>query len=297
MSTQHSGGAGTVVYSLKTPRIHIVKVTVSLAALRAAQEEEVLRFIRFQLEFSQMFRQQQDNMEVTAHCLRLVMLLLILLNGHVHNSAFRIIPTKLQLFQYESVSFHCEGLDGSTQLRGIRNTEGFLSVCDFREKTTASCTIDRAYRADSGEYWCETKGGKRSNIVSVTVIAGPVILESPVLPVMEGDSVILRCRMNTSLSVVTYFYKDSVKILVANSSTGEITIRSVSKSDEGLYKCYISDVGESPQSLLIIKELHAETSSSSHHFIQVFLFLRTVFTIVMVALLLLLVGLLHFRKL
>ncbi|KAK2899553.1 hypothetical protein Q8A73_012682 [Channa argus] len=71
MSTQHSGGAGTVVYSLKTPRIHIVKVTVSLAALRAAQEEEVLRFIRFQLEFSQMFRQQQDNMEVTAHCLRL----------------------------------------------------------------------------------------------------------------------------------------------------------------------------------------------------------------------------------
>ncbi|XP_067380129.1 uncharacterized protein [Channa argus] len=205
-----------------------------------------------------MFRQQQDNMEVTAHCLRLVMLLIILLNGRVHNSAFRIIPTKLQLFQYESVSFQCEGLDGSTQLRGIRNTEGFLSVCNSNETATTSCTIDRAYLTDSGEYWCETKGGNKSNIVSITVTGGRFI---------------------------------------ANSSTGEIIIHRVSKSDEGLYKCNISDVGESPQSLLIIKEPHKDTSSSSDDFIHVYLVLRTVFTIVMVALLLLLVGLLHFGKL
>ncbi|XP_067380133.1 carcinoembryonic antigen-related cell adhesion molecule 20-like isoform X2 [Channa argus] len=198
------------------------------------------------------------------------------------------------LFQYESVSFHCEGLDDSTQLRGIRNTEGFLSVCDSNETATASCTIDRAYRADSGEYWCETKEGKRSNIVNITVTAGPVILESPVLPVMEGDNVTLGCRIKrTSFNIFPSFYKDGR--FIANSSTGEIIIHSVSKSDEGLYKCNISDVGESPQSLLIIKELHKDTSSSSDHFIHVFFVLRTLFT--MVALLLLLVGLLHFGKL
>ncbi|XP_067380130.1 carcinoembryonic antigen-related cell adhesion molecule 20-like isoform X3 [Channa argus] len=190
----------------------------------------------------------------------------------------------------------CEGLDGSTQLRGIRNTEGFLSVCNSNETATTSCTIDRAYLTDSGEYWCETKGGNKSNIVSITVTAGPVILESPVLPVMEGGCVTLSCRIKTtSFNIFPSFYKGGR--FIANSSTGEIIIHRVSKSDEGLYKCNISDVGESPQSLLIIKEPHKDTSSSSDDFIHVYLVLRTVFTIVMVALLLLLVGLLHFGKL
>ncbi|KAF3698139.1 High affinity immunoglobulin gamma Fc receptor I [Channa argus] len=314
-------------------------------------------------------------MEVTAHRFRLVILLIILLSGRVHTSAFHIVPNKLQLFQYESVSFHCEGLDGSTQLRGIRNTEGFLSVCDSNKTTTLFCTIDRAYQADSGEYWCETKGGKRSNNVSITVTAGSVVLNSPVLPVIEGDNVTLRCSNKNLSSLTAYFYKDerlirtsitgnmtihsvsrshegfykcasgteespvnpltvrggdlilesphlpvtegeiitlrctiktlSIKfpavfykdsVFIGTSSTGNLTIHSVYKHHEGLYTCNIFGVGESAGSWLTVIARHRDVCPCSDPLLCVVLLLRTVFTIVMVPLLLLLVGLLHCGK-
>ncbi|XP_074480055.1 high affinity immunoglobulin gamma Fc receptor I-like [Sebastes fasciatus] len=241
-----------------------------------------------------MLRQQQDDMEVTALCFRLIILVFILLSAQVQNrdAAFRIVPIRLQFFEYESVHFHCEGLDGSTQLRGIRNGEEFISACNERT-LVLSGTILRAYPADAGEYWCETDGGERSDGVNITVTAGSVILESPVLPVTEGNDVTLSCRNKTTSSNLTAdFYKDG--LLIRSSSTGEMTIHSVSWSDEGLYKCDISGAGGSPESRLA---LHRETCPSSDHFIHVVLVLRTVSTIVMVALLLLLVGLLHCGKL
>ncbi|XP_042257691.1 Fc receptor-like protein 5 [Thunnus maccoyii] len=201
-----------------------------------------------------MLRQQQDSMEVTAFCIRLSIFILLSVDVQNSDAAFRIIPTKLQLFQYESVSFHCEGLNDSSQLRGIRNTEGFISACNITSISTVSCTIQKAYPADSGEYWCETKEGKKSNRVNITITVGSVILESPVIPVMEGDCVTLHCRNKTTSSHLTAdFYKNG--LFMRSSSTGEITIHSVSKSDEGLYKCNTSDVGESPESRLTVRVL------------------------------------------
>uniref|UniRef100_A0A3B5B7Z8 Ig-like domain-containing protein n=1 Tax=Stegastes partitus TaxID=144197 RepID=A0A3B5B7Z8_9TELE len=108
------------------------------------------------------------------------------------------------------------------------------------------------YQADSSEYWCETEGGDRINLSANDqrcVPAGSVILDSPVLPVTEGDCVTLRCRsQKTSFDVAADFYKDG--LLVGSSSAGEMVLHSVSGSDEGLYKCSISSVGESPQSWL-----------------------------------------------
>ena len=85
--------------------------------------------------------------------------------------------------------------------------------------------------------------------------AGPVILESPVLPVMEGDDVTLSCKnintMTFSSNLTTDFYKNG--FLMATSSTGNITIHNISKSDEGFYKCNISGVGQSPDSWLAVR--------------------------------------------
>ncbi|XP_067435913.1 putative high affinity immunoglobulin gamma Fc receptor IB [Thunnus thynnus] len=249
-----------------------------------------------QLHFCLMLRQQHDSMEVTAFCIRLSVFILLSVDVQNSDAAFRIIPTKLQVFQYESVSFHCEGLDDSSQLEGIRDTKEFISACNITSTSTVSCTIPRVYLADSGEYWCETKGGKKSNRVNITVTTGSVILESSVVPVMEGDCVTLRCRYKTTSSHLTAdFYKNG--LFMRSSSTGEITIHSVSKSDEGFYKCNTSDVGESPESRLTVRALDRETCPSSDHSFYVLLLLRTVFTIVMVVLLLLLVGLLHCGKL
>ncbi|KAL7375023.1 hypothetical protein ABVT39_010885 [Epinephelus coioides] len=164
-------------------------------------------------------------------------------------AALRLVATRLQLFEYQSVRFTCEGLNVSAGFR-VRNTEEFISKCSNDTETpTVTCTIDFAFVSDSGEYWCEG-GGRRSNSVSISVTAGSVILESPVSPVTEGDDVTLRCRNKTTSSNTADFFKDGR--LIRSSSTGEMTISSMSKSDEGLYRCHISGAGESPESRLTV---------------------------------------------
>ena len=82
--------------------------------------------------------------------------------------------------------------------------------------------------------------------------ADSVILESPVLPVMDGNNVTLSCRKkNTSSNLTADFYKDG--LLIGSSSTGEMIIYRVSKSDEGNYKCRMSGAGESPENWLAVR--------------------------------------------
>ncbi|XP_028461956.1 low affinity immunoglobulin gamma Fc region receptor II-like isoform X1 [Perca flavescens] len=232
-------------------------------------------------------------MEVTSLCIRLLLNVLLLLAAHGHHSYVKkgdaaflsIIPTRLQFFEYESLSFTCEGFTGSAKWRGVRNIKEYIPTCSNSTVTsTVTCTISSAFETDSGEYWCEAEGGERSNTINITVTAGSVILESPALPVMEGDAVTLRCRNNTSsANLPAVFSKDG--LFIGSSSVGKITIHSVYKSHEGLYKCNISGVGESAESWLAVRVLHKDT-------------LRIVLTAVMVALLLLLlVGLLNCGKL
>ena len=93
----------------------------------------------------------------------------------------RISPNRLQHFQFESVSFECGGMDGSAQLKRIKSGEDIGAECDTIKKTStgSSCTVDRAYPTDNGEYWCETEGGQRSNSVNITVTGRFVVFLIP----------------------------------------------------------------------------------------------------------------------
>ncbi|XP_019122626.2 low affinity immunoglobulin gamma Fc region receptor II-a-like [Larimichthys crocea] len=244
-------------------------------------------------------------MEVRALCIRLLMDVLMLLvepvhPNHTQESGFaQIIPTRLQLFEYTFVSFNCEGLRAPSGWTVMRNTNSKVSECvsTWKTATGSICAIKPAYQTDSGEYWCEA-GGERSNAVNITVTAGSVILESPAVPVTEGAAVTLRCRSKRISSThIADFYKDG--LFIGSSFTGEKIIQHVSKSDEGLYKCSISDSGESAESRLAVRELHRETSPSPHHpdtECHTYLIMRTVFTVLLVALLLVVVGQLHCGK-
>ncbi|CAI5660797.1 unnamed protein product [Oreochromis niloticus] len=104
---------------------------------------------------------------------------------------------------------------------------------------------------DAAVYWCESREGPISNMVNLTVTGGSVILQSPVLPVMEGDDVTLLCKTKTTPSnLPAAFYKDGS--LIRKQPTGHMTIQHVSRSDEGLYKCDISGHGESPSSWITV---------------------------------------------
>ncbi|XP_039465525.1 Fc receptor-like B isoform X2 [Oreochromis aureus] len=101
------------------------------------------------------------------------------------------------------------------------------SCSNTNEKTAtgSSCSIKNIYTDDSGEFICETEGGEKSNIINISVTAGSLILESPTVPVMEGEAVTLTCRnKTTSSSFTAEFYKDGLPI--SNSSTGYMDLTS-----------------------------------------------------------------------
>ena len=78
-----------------------------------------------------------------------------------------------------------------------------------------------------------------------------MILESPVLPVKEGDNVTLRCTKKKSTSDIADFYKDGH--LIRTDYKGNLIIHNVSRSHEGLYKCNIAGAGESPENWLAVR--------------------------------------------
>ncbi|KAM7366601.1 hypothetical protein PAMP_016031 [Pampus punctatissimus] len=171
-------------------------------------------------------------------------------------ASLRVLPNRSQFLQYESLVVSCREVGDSSQWNVKRNRSTTINEdcpTSWNRRNESDCVINALYLSDTGMYWCESGAGECSAAVNITVTTGPVILESPAVPVMQGHNVTLCCKntMTSSSNLTTDFYKDG--FLMATSSTGNMTIHSVSKSDEGLYKCYISGVGESPGSWLTVR--------------------------------------------
>ncbi|KAM6960409.1 low affinity immunoglobulin gamma Fc region receptor II-a-like [Tautogolabrus adspersus] len=233
------------------------------------------------------FGVQTVNMEVGGLCIKLLVHMSFLLCAHVQDVDSLILrpePNRLQFFEYDPLTFHCEGAHDWTGLKIVHLSKGELLTCKTTEPSTRSCTVPNLYLEDNGPYWCESGDGKRSDIISITVSAGPVILESPI-SVVEGETVTLHCRHKMTSPILSAdFYKDGHLI---GSSKGNIRIPIFSKRDEGFYKCNISGGGESAESLMAVQENQREPDSSS----------STPWIVITVLLvLLLLVGLLHLGK-
>ncbi|XP_022625058.1 low affinity immunoglobulin gamma Fc region receptor II-like [Seriola dumerili] len=172
-----------------------------------------------------------------------------------NTAGLTVSPSSSQLFEGDSVSLSCEEDDSSAGWRLRRNTTRETRTqcgADWGESAGSSCNITHIVPQDSGVYWCESREGATSNSISITVTGGAVILQSPVLPVMEGHDVTLHCKTKTPPSnLPAAFYKDGSLI---KETTGHMTIHHVDKSDEGLYSCDITGHGESPPSWITVTE-------------------------------------------
>ncbi|XP_034532684.1 uncharacterized protein LOC117807479 isoform X2 [Notolabrus celidotus] len=170
-------------------------------------------------------------------------------------SSLTVSPNRSQFFKYESLSLSCEENRNSSGWRVRAKTVRGVSECglDWGSIQASSCIITEAYQWNSGVYWCESPSGETSSAVNITVTDNNVILESPLHPVMEGESVTLRCttQSNSSSLQASSFMKDRSRFHEA--ITGQITIPAASKSDEGLYMCVITDVGASTESWLSVR--------------------------------------------
>ncbi|XP_073331587.1 Fc receptor-like protein 5 [Pagrus major] len=169
-------------------------------------------------------------------------------------ASLKMSPDSSQLFKGQSVSLRCEedgSSDGWTVKRNMTKTGDTRTQCgpDWGRKAGSSCIISYIDPLDSGVYWCESTEGAASTSINITVSGGAVILQSPVLPVMEGDDVTLTCTTKTS-NLSAGFYKDGS--FIRTEPTGHMTIHHVSRSDEGLYKCHTREHGESPPSWITV---------------------------------------------
>uniref|UniRef100_A0AAZ1X8J6 Ig-like domain-containing protein n=1 Tax=Oreochromis aureus TaxID=47969 RepID=A0AAZ1X8J6_OREAU len=195
--------------------------------------------------------------ETSVLCL---LFLISLLSCTTNQARLTVSPSSSQFFKGDFVSLSCEEDDSSAGWTLRRNTsKGQRTQCGdtWGKPAGSSCTITMMLH-DSGVYWCESREGPISNMVNLTVTGGSVILQSPVLPVMEGDDVTLLCETKTTPSnLPAAFYKDGS--LIRKQPTGHMTIQHVSRSDEGLYKCDISGHGESPSSWITVTDKHTTT--------------------------------------
>ncbi|XP_076737127.1 sialoadhesin isoform X2 [Maylandia zebra] len=191
-----------------------------------------------------------------------LLFLMSLLSWATNHARLTVSPSSSQFFKGDFVSLSCEEDDSSAGWTLRRNTsKQHRTQCgdEFGRLDGILCIINHIVLLDSGVYWCESREGPISNMVNLTVTGGSVILQSPVLPVMEGDDVTLLCKTKTTPSnLPAAFYKDGS--LIRKQPTGHMTIQHVSRSDEGLYKCDISGHGESPSSWITVTDAGSPTS-------------------------------------
>ncbi|XP_014186399.1 high affinity immunoglobulin epsilon receptor subunit alpha isoform X2 [Haplochromis burtoni] len=240
-------------------------------------------------------------MEVRFPTIRILLNVLLLLvtvaefsDSQTHNSGFpQVVPNRQQFFQSEPIAISCEGQNGLIGWRVMKKINGGVRPCASNWETSIGpCKIINAYPStDSGEYWCEHGGIQKRNSVNITVtdLESHVILEIPAQPVMQGENVTLHCRKKDANSSYTAkFYKNGIS--TGSSSSGNIMIPTVSKSDEGLYKCSIPDAGESPESWLTVG------SHPTVPYLEIYLVLCIGLGVLLVVILLILVGVFQCNK-
>ncbi|XP_052445623.1 sialoadhesin [Carassius gibelio] len=166
-----------------------------------------------------------------------------------------VSPRRTQHFTDVSLSLSCEDQNNSSGWTVRRYTDRWgLKYCSSSlrrgSQTGSTCTIRKTITNDTGVYWCESESGEKSIPVNITVHSG-VILESPVHPVTEGETLILSCldQNTSSPNLRAEFYKDGS--LIQNQTT-EMIISTVSKSDEGFHSCKLPERGESPKSWISV---------------------------------------------
>ncbi|XP_062849703.1 hemicentin-1-like [Trichomycterus rosablanca] len=175
--------------------------------------------------------------------------------GESSSVSLIISPSRTQHFTDESLSLSCVDQSKSTEWRVRRYTDhqGVLDCSSVSGSAREStCNISSLSTSHTGVYWCESESGG-SNPVNITVHDGDVILESPVHPLTEGESLTLHCLHHKTKpsNLRADFYKDGS--VVQNQTSGEMMIHQVSKSDEGFYHCKYPEGGDSPKSWVIIR--------------------------------------------
>uniref|UniRef100_A0A669C1Q7 Ig-like domain-containing protein n=1 Tax=Oreochromis niloticus TaxID=8128 RepID=A0A669C1Q7_ORENI len=176
----------------------------------------------------------------------------------VRAATLSIHPSRSVFFYYETVTLSCAvpGSFSSWTVKRNTSTKSSVSCETWGQLNGSSCTIKGVYPSDSGVYWCESDRGECSNTINIRVTTG-VILESPAVPLTEGDSVTLNCSYKekyakeSTSNFSTAFYRNGA--FIGKRSEGRLRLIHVSKENEGFYKCEHPTKGQSPENWLEVR--------------------------------------------
>ncbi|XP_029931577.1 uncharacterized protein LOC115376226 [Myripristis murdjan] len=161
------------------------------------------------------------------------------------SASVKVSPNRTQHFG--SAELSCEGNSSKWQVKRFAVEEPRTACSLLLKRSTCNINSQTSVLA---VYWCESGSGEFSNAVNITLRNSGLILMSPVHPVTEGDSVTLGCKYDAGIFVYRVDFYQNGK-LIKNNTKGEMTIRAVSKSDEGFYMCKYSRI-ESPPSWMAV---------------------------------------------
>ncbi|MBN3301570.1 FCGR1 protein, partial [Amia calva] len=139
------------------------------------------------------------------------------------------------VWEGETLTLHCAAQ--------LKNSAHKLQYRYVREGRVVKSSWEDTYtikvrQGDGGKYHCEAEAAGKgiystSNDVEITVTDHKVILQTPPLPLTEGDNVTLVCRDKSTSSS---FYKDNKKLL-SDTTQNILRISPVRKDAEGMYRC------------------------------------------------------------
>ncbi|XP_041635884.1 uncharacterized protein LOC121504870 [Cheilinus undulatus] len=173
-----------------------------------------------------------------------------------------ISHNRSQLFVDEQFTLSCQLPDRNTQWKMMRFNQWWGTTTECPDQVSSdghlSCTTTSEYPWSDILFWCESPTGERSIALNMTTIVGlNITLESPSLPVSEGADVTLHClhRNQTTKKFTSnfraVFYKNKRRI--RTQTEGSLTLKSVTKADEGMYGCRHPEEGPSYYSWISVK--------------------------------------------
>ncbi|XP_020789273.2 low affinity immunoglobulin gamma Fc region receptor II-like isoform X2 [Boleophthalmus pectinirostris] len=165
-------------------------------------------------------------------------------------------PGRSQFFQKDTVEISCK--DNGWKVKRNTSKSARTHCENWATWNPPTCTIyDVRPRVDTGVYWCENPEGQSSDTVHITVTDKQVLLQSPVLPVTEGQNMTLLCQHKTSSTMSALFYKDGQ--LLKRTPTARMTLPHVQMSDGGRYWCEMEREQSEPSHITVIGSAQDKT--------------------------------------
>ncbi|XP_028720158.1 low affinity immunoglobulin gamma Fc region receptor II-b isoform X4 [Peromyscus leucopus] len=171
--------------------------------------------------------------QTLAHMLLWTAVLHLVAGTHdLPKAVVKLEPPWIQVLREDSVTLKCEG----TPNLGNDSTQWLHNGRSISSQVHPSYTF-KATANNSGEYQCQTGQTSLSDPVHLRVISDWLLLQTPQLVFLEGETIMLRCHgwRNKPLNKVT-FYQNGKSVKFHHQS-GNFSISKANHSHSGNYHC------------------------------------------------------------